>query len=670
MCGIGAIISIPGCQITPDSIHQMMTVMKHRGPDDEGYLCHMEGTMPVSAGGDDSPSDIWSHTFVHTPGNRIQELNTPFHVMLGHRRLSIVDLSVAGHQPLCSDDKRYWIVYNGEVYNFRELREELRSVGFSFYSDSDTEVILKSYIAWGKECLHRFNGMWGFIIYDSLHQDFFVARDRFGVKPVYYWFSESGFLAISSEIKGFTVLPGWKPEVNADRAYDFLVNGLLDHTSETLFSGVFQLNGGHYLHFSRDTLIHTSPVCWYSPSFQANHDTDQSSVGKFRDLLTDAVGLRMRADVPVGSCLSGGLDSSSIVLIVNKLLQKSGSNPVQKTFSASSHNPRWSEKKYSDLVIQQTPIEGHYVYPDSDGLFSIMDRLIWHQDEPFVTTSIYAQWCIFQSANDQGMKVMLDGQGADEILCGYNDFLYAVGSEYLRNMRFHQLFQEILCASHKFQISGITIMGQVIYYALPSSVRLLINRLVLSHKYSPRWMNPAFMKQIHVAKASSYIPVEPDTTLLSWKTLFHTSLPMLLHFEDRNSMAHSIESRVPFTDYRIAEMALFLRLQMKWKKCISKRILREAMKGLLPEKVRTRQDKMGFVTPEEMWMTEKPALFRELLHSSVEISEGIISTEICESFDQFLHSGKGFSHIFWRVMVFGRWMSVYNVIPDEGRIKK
>lgn len=661
MCGIGAIIAIPGCRITPDSIHQMMTVMKHRGPDDEGYLCHLEGTVPVSAGGDDSPSDIWTHTFVHTPRYRIQELNTPFHVMLGHRRLSIVDLSVAGHQPLCSDDQRYWIVYNGEIYNFRELREELRSVGFSFYSDSDTEVILKSYIAWGKECLHRFNGMWGFVIYDSLHQDFFVARDRFGVKPVYYWVSESGFLAISSEIKGFTALPGWNPVVNADRAYDFLVNGLMDHTNETLFSQVLQVRGGHFLEFSLKTIREAEPTRWYYPDSESRPVGGVTAVSRFHDLLKNAVGLRMRADVPVGSCLSGGLDSSSIVCLVHRIIRETGSTARQMTFSASSHESTMSEKQYSDRIIQDLDIAGHYVYPSSDSLLSTLDRLIWHQDEPFATTSIFAQWCVFQSAAQEGMKVMLDGQGADEILFGYIDFVYAIGSQLFKGGNIIRLLQEIMTASEKSHIPGIMILGRILYYSLPGSFRQWLACSRFTKKYTPEWVNPDVLTTIDLHKALSYIPVSSDPHALSLKIQFHTSLPMLLHFEDRNSMAHSIESRVPFTDYRIVEMALSLPSPMKWHQGISKVILRESMKGILPEIIRTRQDKMGFVTPEEIWITrDNPDMFRDMLGSAVCDSSGIVNRRIIDAFDQVVQKRKPFNHCFWRIIVFGRWMKLFH----------
>lgn len=666
MCGIGAIITLSGSQIPSASIQKMMTLMKHRGPDDEGFLCHVDPAEPILFGGTDSPPGIWTSTFPQSPRMNISDDNNQYGVMLGHRRLSIVDLSVAGHQPLCSEDKRHWIVYNGEVYNFREIRDELITLGHSFYSDSDTEVILKSYIAWGTDCLSRFNGMWGFVIYDSQEQVFFIARDRFGVKPVYYWFSDSGFLAFASEIKGFTALPGWKAVVNESRAYDFLVNGLLDHTNETLFSGVQQLRRGHYLHFSRKNIRDIYQVEWYIPKAKNLNDTDPSLVEQFHDLLKDAVGIRMRADVPVGSCLSGGLDSSSIVRIAQELIQSSGSDTVQKTFSASFHDQRWSEKKYSDIVISETPIEPHYIYPSCEELLSVLEHLIWHQDEPFISTSIFSQWCVFQSAKEQGIKVMLDGQGADEILYGYTDFVYAIGSNLIKTGDIWQFYREAVSASKKLNLSPLHVMLRMFYYLLPDSFRLFFAENLFRRKYKPIWINLPLFHNISMRKSLSYIPISSDPIQLSLKTLLFTSLPMLLHFEDRNSMAHSIESRVPFTDFRIVELSLSLPSRLKWIHGISKFILRESMRGILPETVRTRQDKMGFVTPEEIWIVkEYPDQFRNLLMAAVKETQGLITDTILSDFNQVQLSQRPYNHLFWRIIVFGQWMKVFKVKREE-----
>jgi asparagine synthase (glutamine-hydrolysing) len=269
---------------------------------------------------------------------------------LGHRRLSILDISPYGHQPLCDSSSRYWIVFNGEVYNYKEIRDELEALGHLFVSGTDTEVILNAYKQWGKDCLNHFNGMWAFIIFDTKNGNLFVSRDRFGVKPLYYWYSPEGFLAFASEIKEFTVLPGWKAKLNGSRAYDFLVSeaGLANHTSETLFQDVYQLRGGEAVEVQVSTLSTKLPIYrWYDLKINKFDITFEEAEKEFLELFQDAIRIRLRSDVPVGSCLSGGLDSSSIVCIVNDILKEEKLEEIQQTFSVCSDVEVFDERKGS-----------------------------------------------------------------------------------------------------------------------------------------------------------------------------------------------------------------------------------------------------------------------------------------------------------------------------------
>jgi len=269
---------------------------------------------------------------------------------LGHRRLSILDISPYGHQPLCDSSSRYWIVFNGEVYNYKEIRDELEALGHLFVSGTDTEVILNAYNQWGKDCLNHFNGMWAFIIFDTKNGNLFVSRDRFGVKPLYYWYSPEGFLAFASEIKEFTVLPGWKAKLNGSRAYDFLVSeaGLANHTSETLFQDVYQLRGGEAVEVQVSTLSTKLPIYrWYDLKINKFDITFEEAEKEFLELFQDAIRIRLRSDVPVGSCLSGGLDSSSIVCIVNDILKEEKLEEIQQTFSVCSDVEVFDERKGS-----------------------------------------------------------------------------------------------------------------------------------------------------------------------------------------------------------------------------------------------------------------------------------------------------------------------------------
>ena len=269
---------------------------------------------------------------------------------MGHRRLSILDISPYGHQPLCDSSSRYWIVFNGEVYNYKEIRDELEALGHLFVSGTDTEVILNAYKQWGKDCLNHFNGMWAFIIFDTKNGNLFVSRDRFGVKPLYYWYSPEGFLAFASEIKEFTVLPGWKAKLNGSRAYDFLVSeaGLANHTSETLFQDVYQLRGGEAVEVQVSTLSTKLPIYrWYDLKINKFDITFEEAEKEFLELFQDAIRIRLRSDVPVGSCLSGGLDSSSIVCIVNDILKEEKLEEIQQTFSVCSDVEVFDERKGS-----------------------------------------------------------------------------------------------------------------------------------------------------------------------------------------------------------------------------------------------------------------------------------------------------------------------------------
>jgi len=264
--------------------------------------------------------------------------------------LSILDISPYGHQPLCDSSSRYWIVFNGEVYNYKEIRDELEALGHLFVSGTDTEVILNAYKQWGKDCLNHFNGMWAFIIFDTKNGNLFVSRDRFGVKPLYYWYSPEGFLAFASEIKEFTVLPGWKAKLNGSRAYDFLVSeaGLANHTSETLFQDVYQLRGGEAVEVQVSTLSTKLPIYrWYDLKINKFDITFEEAEKEFLELFQDAIRIRLRSDVPVGSCLSGGLDSSSIVCIVNDILKEEKLEEIQQTFSVCSDVEVFDERKGS-----------------------------------------------------------------------------------------------------------------------------------------------------------------------------------------------------------------------------------------------------------------------------------------------------------------------------------
>src|SRR5688572_22192080 len=408
MCGISALFA-PRSMRLDGLVRRMTTAVRHRGPDGEGFaLFSADGLHVTSLGGEDTVPAVYEARMAYAPKRTMG--STPDSIVaLGHRRLAIIDLSPAGHQPMCTPDGRVWIVYNGEIYNYVELRTELETLGYSFVSNNDTEVILAAYREWGEQCLGRFNGMFAFVILDRTNRVVFVARDRFGVKPLYVWRSPEDLVALASEIKQFSVLPGWLPRVNGQRAYDFLNEGVLDHTEETLFQGVRQIRGGECFHGTIDELrLHFPIRRWYQLTPRPFSGNMRAAAREFLELFTDAVRLRLRADVLIGSCLSGGLDSSSIVCVANQLLRADGTASQQETFSACAKIKSYDERHYIDIVVDQTGVRARYVYPDLKDLFSTVDDITWHQDEPFGSASIYAQWHVFRLAAAARVKVLLD----------------------------------------------------------------------------------------------------------------------------------------------------------------------------------------------------------------------------------------------------------------------
>lgn len=670
MCGILGIWNFDGKHIDLKNLQVATNIMRHRGPDDEGYfLINTRSGKKINCRGNDT--DI--------------RLNLPlidkfkheeFDVAFGFRRLAILDLSPAGHQPMLSADGRLSIIFNGEIYNYLDLRTELTNDGYSFHTATDTEVILAAYDRWGLDCLSRFNGMWAFAIYDSHAHTLFLARDRFGVKPLYYWVSPQGFVAFASEIKAFSVLPGWKPYGNGQRIYDFLVYGILDHTDETMFCDVFQMAPGSYAHWPLRTteMMQLAAMAgnklptqqWYQLKPMPFSGNLMNAAEGFCERLTDSVRLRLRADVPVGSCLSGGLDSSSIVCIANRLLREQGVEGQQKTYSACTDVARFDERLYIDKVVADTGVHARYTYPSMDALFNLLPDLSWYQDEPFGSTSIFAQWCVFELATRAGVKVMLDGQGADEMLAGYHSFFGQRLAGLLKRFKLLSMFREWNLIHTKHGYSNLTLARWTTRNCIPALAPLVATICGTSNKILA-WLD------------IRRLGVEPDDFGRRWDRCGTTvqevsnalitliSVPMLLHWEDRNSMAHSIESRVPFLDYRLVEYVLGLPDEFKISEGVTKRVLREGMRNILPEEIRWRMDKVGFATPEEIWMREKnTAYFRELLSEAISLSGGILKREVFDIFDNTVAGVRQFDFLIWRIISFGVWVKRFGVVlPNQ-----
>ena len=665
MCGIFGVIQ-PGPFDTRE-IAEVSRVLRHRGPDDEGFAVFGPWGATVY-GGIDTPSLSFDSSVSYCPRERLptaKVIGDAGGIILGHRRLSILDLSAHGHQPMSYRD-RYWIVYNGEIYNYLELRDELSAAGYTFSTNSDTEVILAAYDYWGEGCLSRFNGMWGFAILDQKLQTLFLARDRFGVKPLY--FSRVGErFAFASEIKAFSVLRDWKARANVPRLLDMLIWNVSDHTSETMFEGVSQLPAGHCISislspaFQLDASWQMRPRRWYEIQLTSPMPKKCDVDAVFYELLQDAVKLRLRADVRVGSCLSGGLDSSAVVCLMGRQLAQQSNDFGLHTFTARSADAAFDEFKYAEMAADRASATIHQVTPEPSRLFDELDKLSWHQDEPFVSTSIFAQWCVFDLARRAGVTVMLDGQGADEILCGYRGFIGAYLASLIRRGRGGMWARELFSVRREMGFSPLRSLGYTATYLMPQFAALfgrLDNRAyadrdwLIGEALEVRYADP-----FHVLGART-----ASVRDMSLAQIQATNLPMLLHWEDRNSMAFSVEARVPFLDYRVVEFCLNLADEDKIGGGISKAILRRSMRGAVPNAILDRRDKMGFVTAETLWMRRDMAdHFRNELEDAASRLSGVISSKVIDQFDEVLENRKPFDHRYWRIMSVGRWMKNFNI---------
>lgn len=573
MCGIIAIVSKASGSVQDlvPRIDRLVDVMKHRGPDGRGVFSDEQ-------------------------------------VILGHRRLAIIDLSDGGHQPMISGNGRFVIVLNGEIYNYPELRTELEKGDVQFRSDSDTEVLLEFWAQSGPSCLPELNGMFGFAVWDRETSSLFAIRDRFGIKPIYYIETER-CIALASEIKALLpLLDSYSP--NDGAIYDYLMYGQADHTDETFFQEIHRLPAGSYVKVTSEGLIVEK---WYdlrqevakvqrSSGFSGL--SEKHYVKEVKRLFTRAVELRLRSDVPVGSCLSGGIDSSSIVSTARGMIDDSEADIFQ-TYSAVYGD--WFEKdesKYIEALVKKCKVKSNYTRPTELDLNRMFRELMFHQEEPVATASPFAQYCVMKLAHSNGAKVLLDGQGADEILAGYD---YSVGyylGELLRRGRFVKLASESIAQVRRRNKSGLRV---ALYGMLPKKLRR--KRL----RRTDPLMNSEFAERFKERNAVEPVRFGPPNLNESLMDEVHYRLQHLLRVEDRNSMAFSIETRVPFLDHNLVAYVLALPPELKIRNGISKYVFRIALGDYLPEIILQRTDKIGFATPDNTWLrSEKSTLIDDL----------------------------------------------------------
>lgn len=626
MCGILGGIWAEKSVVDTEKVKQALNAIEHRGPDDQGY-------EKLSYGSNE--------------------------VILGHTRLSILDLSTAGHQPMFSSDQRFIIVFNGEVYNFKEVRDELKAAGKQFISETDTEVLVEAWAYWGRACLSKFEGMFAFVVFDTETGVVVCARDAFGIKPFFYYYDTEKFI-FSSELKALQILLGGEVKLNKQRCYDYLVHADYDSSEATFIDGVQHLRPAHYFEINLNTEIAPKPKQWWSPSTEKIQISFEEAVKIVRNNFLESVRLHLRSDVAVGAALSGGIDSSAIVCAMRYIEPEMKIN----TFSYIADTEALSEEGWVDIVNEFASAKAHKIYANSADLVSDLPKMIEAQGEPFSTTSIYAQYRVFQAAKDAGVVVTLDGQGADELHAGYLGYPGQRVKSLLETFNVLGAWR-FICEWSK--LPGRT-KKQAFSYFIQCITPRFINtfaRKVTGRRMVPKWFlidklqadAIKFEEPIYVSRGfnAGRSVVEQLKSSISKRGLVG-----LLRHADRNSMAFSLESRVPFLTMKQANFLLSLPEEyLVSHSGESKHILREALRGIVPDCILERKDKIGFATPEADWLKEQSGLIYKWLNES-DYPNFLCQKQVISYFDDFvLGENDDWKHI-WRLINFIKWYSFIN----------
>jgi asparagine synthase (glutamine-hydrolysing) len=591
MCGIAGHISMAG-RVDTVLVKKMTDAIRHRGPDGEGH---------------------W--------------IDAREKVCLGHRRLSIIDISESGSQPM-HYLSRYSIVFNGEFYNYLEIRKALVKKGYSFNSTSDTEVLLALYHERKEKCLQELDGMFAFVVFDAVENTIFMARDRFGEKPLFYSFDEDGNLLFASEMKAIWAA-GVAKEINHRMLFNFFSKSLLENPNdkkETFYKNIYRFPAAHYASFSTKD-VRVQPVRFWNIDVQnQNFDiTEKEAARRLEQLLCTSMTRRLRSDVPLGSSLSGGLDSSLIVCLLDAMDQQNAI--TRKTFSAQFPGFVKDESYYQQLVVQQCGVDPHFVYPTSESMLANLEKVMYYQEEPFGSASICIQYEVFGLAKENNVTVLLDGQGADEILAGYHSYYpsYFNGlkqrntKEYRAQMKRYRK----LHADNNINVQHQTNWKDYLRQVIPDKVQQMFLQ-----KKRDVYSGAAFLSEDFVASHKGEFD-SPSTHSSLNCALYHETmnygLEFLLRYADRNSMAHSREVRLPFLYHELVEFLFTLPDDFKIREGWTKWIMRKTFEGKIPKQIAWRKDKVGYEPPQENWM-EQHAIKNEIRESiQTLVNERILS---------------------------------------------
>ena len=635
MCGITALVKSANVSLPEGVLRNMNDAVAHRGPDGHG-LSYWSGTSGAWRKADTPMSD-WQ-------------------VGLGHRRLSILDLSEQGKQPMQYMD-RYEVVFNGEIYNYVELRDRLHKEGYSFTSTGDTEVILAAYAAWGTKAFAELRGMWAIIIFDSVRGELVVSRDRMGIKPLFVW-HEQDIWAFASEIKQFESLPYWQPTLHPEAAVNYLTTGF-ERTGVPFFQQVSQISPGTFRVMSVPTRRWKEEEAYWHPEQVKQTVSSRSEAGEqFAQIFDESVRLHLRSDVPVGAQLSGGLDSSSIMMLMNTYRA-----PDQAIHSFTTQFPGYEhdETEYVEEVLAQTKAEPHFDTPTPEQFLSEFARFMHHHDEPTGSLTHFANFSLANTIHRAGIKVVLNGQGGDELLGGY-----------------WQTYMAYLARATK-DIKPWAVLRHLAGAVMPSGNQQLLPQVLhMYRRYRNRTAGGA--NQLpwkhtldagdDLGQVASYLQLsETERRVYDIREML---LPRLLKWDDRNLMAYSVEGRYPLLDHKLIETCLSFDSRTLYKDGWTKWPMREGLKQVLPAKILQRKSKVGYVTPQEQWLFHdlRPHL-EKWMSSERPIWQLLDPQGIKKQADQFWSSpanarAKGAiqnetGQMLFRLYAFDTWMEVRNV---------
>lgn len=633
MCGIAGFITRDlSVQQAEKVIDTMTSAMAHRGPNDQG--CEL----------------------MSQDGLRIA---------LGHRRLTIIDLSDRGHQPMSDEGGNVILTYNGEIYNYLELKEELKGLNHTFISSTDTEVIIKAYRQWGYECFKRFNGMWALGMYDRHSGRLILSRGRFGQKPLYYTRTAEG-IAFASEIKSLLLYPGVECKPNYDKVFRYLAYNYryIDIDEQSFFDGIYQVPNSSFMVIEPDLECRTTRYWTLNTHAIDENILDDSAVEKYKELFIDAVRLRLRSDVPVGCMLSGGLDSTAITAVAYKVLN----SPI-KTFSGITGKEKgiYDESDHIRSVICSTEADAYFLKPDPVDIVDTVGEMMGYHDEPICTVTWYSLYLIAKEVAQANIPVILNGHGGDELLAGYWDHYHYHFYDLYQSGRHDEMYQEID-------------LWQINHHRDPKEVeksRYFVKRYAQNIESGMGRYNDysdCFSQDFAECYKRNIRVIEGYQPLLQNRLeseLLYETIPASLRPEDRNTMAYSLESRSPFLDYRLVEYCFSLPGKMKIRNGLGKWIHREAMKGILPEDVRTRKDKAGFIAPADVWFrTINRQQIQDIIDSREFRYRGIYNISRVQAvFDEHVNGTKNHQMFLWQLINLEIWFNRYFKAREDQSIR-